>query len=110
MKLFKDDYKEHWYDQKIGRAITSIMLTFAILFCSALMSNFEITKVSICFAVLTFIFISLQVVFTIRCTAFDKARELSVEEMVAKVKIYKKLANNFFFSRINQTLFKKILS
>ena len=68
MKLFEDDYKEHWFDRKIGRAFTNIILTVSIVFFSALMSGFELSKASVLFAVLTFISISLQVLFSIRCT------------------------------------------
>ena len=84
-------YKQHWYDNKIPRTVLSIVFTASAAICGGLITRFEDSGHTILFIVLTVVFISLQLVFSIRCAAFDKVREISVAEMEGKVKVYKKL-------------------
>lgn len=84
-------YKQHWFDKKAPRTAITIFLTAAAAICGGLITKFEELSITILFIILTFIFLALQIIFSIRCATFDKVREISVSEMEDKTKVYKKL-------------------
>ena len=83
--------KTHWFDKKIGRTIVTIVLTAVAAVSGALITKFSDAWLTCLFIVLTILSVVLQVVFSARCSVLDKARELSIEETDAKIKVYKKL-------------------
>lgn len=86
----ENTYAEKWYDRKIPRIVLTIFFTGAASISCGLITMFH-NYISVAFIVLTIIFTSLQIIFSLRCSLIDKVRELSVDNMETMIGVYQEL-------------------
>lgn len=105
MALKKKNAESHrilWFDKKVPRAILTIAFTCIPAILCGLISVPMDDTLKVFVFVFAVIFIILQVIFSLRCTNIDKLRELTVDEMERKIKIYQK-----YFQYLPPLLFKQ---
>ena len=83
-----------WFDTKSGRLISTIVLVIFVTAFGLLISVVSNVILKIVFCVIAIVSAIIQSVFSIRCAAFDKAREEDVNYAESRLRIYKAMFEN----------------